>query len=154
MHEKPVALIDDVEKKATIIQINNVAQGAGVRCGMTSSQGLARCLELVVKTRQRAQEKNVQEILLHFAGTLTPYVEATSTGIVTVQFTDFRNIRGKMMRVIDHLADAEILGLAGIASTPDTSFLAAHLGDPVLQVDHIQEFLAALPLETLARVGG
>ena len=39
---------------------------------------------------------------------------------------------------------------AGIASAPDTSFLAAHLAKPVLQVDNAKNFLAPLPIETLA----
>ncbi len=54
---KPVALIDDREKKALIIQLNAAAEQTGVRCGMTPSQGLARCLQLVVKTRILSQEK-------------------------------------------------------------------------------------------------
>ena len=44
---QPVALIDDLEKKALIIQLNAAAEQTGVRCGMTPSQGLARCLQLV-----------------------------------------------------------------------------------------------------------
>ena len=48
---RPVALIDDLEKRALLIQLNATAEHTGVRCGMTPSQGLARCLQLVVKTR-------------------------------------------------------------------------------------------------------
>ena len=132
-----------------IIQLNATAEQAGVRCGMTPSQGLARSLQLVVKTRLLAQEKLVQEILLHFAGTLAPYVEATGAGISTVQFTDAKNLSPKVRRVIEQLADAEIAAQAGIAPTPDASFLAAHLAKPVLQIDDASEFLAALPIETL-----
>jgi hypothetical protein len=117
---------------------------------MTPSQGLARTLELVVKTRSPAQEKLVQEILLHLAGTLAPYLEATASGIATVQFTDARNLTRKVTRVIEQLADAQINAQAGIAPTPDASFLAAHLARPVLQIDDASEFLAALPIETLA----
>ena len=102
---KPVALIDDQEKKATIIQLNAAAEETGVRIGMTPSQGLARNLQLVVKTRAHAQEKLLQEILLHFAGTLAPYVEATGPGISTVQFTDTKNLAAKVTRVIAQLAD-------------------------------------------------
>jgi nucleotidyltransferase/DNA polymerase involved in DNA repair len=149
LRAKPVALIDDLEKKAVIIQLNAVAEQAGVRCGMTPSQGLARSLQLVVKTRLFAQEKLVQEILLHFAGTLAPYVEATGAGISTVQFTDAKNLSQKVERVIEQLAEAEIAAQAGIAPTPDASFLAAHLAKPVLQIDDASEFLAALPIETL-----
>ena len=150
LREKPVALIDDQEKKAVIVQINPAAKQTGVRCGMTPSQGLARCLHLVVKTRSPSQERLLQEILLHFAGTLAPYVEATGPGISTVQFTDTRNVTAKVAEVIALLADSEVIAKAGLAPTPDTSFLAAHLATPVLQVNDSTEFLAALPIEVLA----
>jgi protein ImuB len=148
--DKPAALIDDQEKKAVIIQLNSAAEKAGVRIGMTPSQGLARYLDLVIKVRSHSQEKLLQDILLHFAGTLSPYVEATAPGIVTVQFTDPRNITAKVSCVVEQLTDSEIVAQAGIAPTPDASFLAAHLARPVLQIDNASEFLAALPIEVLA----
>ena len=147
---KAVALIDDHEKKAVIIQLNAPAEESGVRIGMTPSQGLARTLQLVIKVRNRVQEKLLQESLLHFAGTLAPYVEATGPGISTVQFTDTKNVMAKVSEVIALLADSEIIAQAGIAPTPDASFLAAHLARPVLQVEDATEFLAALPIEVLA----
>jgi protein ImuB len=147
---KPVALLDDQEKKAVIIQLNSAAEKAGVRVGMTPSQGLARYLGLVIKVRNPSQEKLLQDILLHFAGTLSPYVEATAPGIATVQFTDTRNLTAKVSCVVEQLTDSEIVAQAGIAPTPDASFLAAHLAKPVLQIDNASEFLAALPIEVLA----
>lgn len=149
LNEKPVALVDDLEKKAVIIQLNAPALESGVQCGMTPSQGLARSLHLIVKTRAFAQEKRMQNILLHFAGTLTPFVETTGPGISTVYFTYTKNLNEKVSRVIAQLAETEIIAQAGIAPTPDTSFLAAHLAKPVLEVDRAGEFLAALPIETL-----
>jgi len=146
---KSVALIDDQEKKAVIVQLNAAAEQTGVRRGMTPSQGLARCLELVVKTRLLPQEKLLQEILLHFAGTLAPYLEATSPGISIVQFTDTKNLMPEVVRVIAQLREIEIVAQAGIAPTPDASFLAAHLAKPVLQIDDAIDFLATLPIETL-----
>jgi hypothetical protein len=92
----------------------------------------------------------VQEILLRLAGTLAPYLESTGAGIATVQFTDTRNLAHNVTRVIGQLADAEIVGQAGIAPTPDASYLAAHLAKPVLQIDDVNEFFAPLPIETLA----
>ena len=150
LSDKPVALLDDQEKKAVIIQLNSGAEKAGVRIGMTPSQGLARYLDLVIKVRSPSQEKLLQDILLHFAGTLSPYVEATAPGIATVQFTDTRNLMAKVSYVIEQLTDSEIVAKAGIAPTPDASFLAAHLAGPVLQIDNASEFLAALPIEVLA----
>jgi nucleotidyltransferase/DNA polymerase involved in DNA repair len=147
---QPVALIDDQEKKAVIVQLNAAAEEAGVRMGMTPSQGLARTLALVIKVRSVAQEKLLQDILLHFAGTLAPYVEDTAPGIATVQFTDTKNLGGKAAGAVAQLARSEIAAQAGIASTPDASFLAAHLGKPVLEINDTREFLDALPIEVLA----
>ena len=147
---KPVGLIDDQEKKAVIIQLTSAAEQTGVRIGMTPSQGLARNLDLAIKVRSLSQEKILQDILLHFAGTLAPYVEATAPGIATVQFTDTRNLTAKVSHVVEQLADSEMAAKAGIAPTPDASFLAAHLARPVLQIDNASEFLAALPIEVLA----
>ena len=147
---QPVALIDDQEKKAIIVQLNGTAEKLGVHRGMTPSQGLARSLELVIKVRNPPQEKLLQEILLHFAGTLSPYVEATAPGISTMEFTDTRNLLTKVSEVVAGLAETEIIAQAGIAPTPDASFLAAHLAEPVLQIEDSSEFLAALPIEVLA----
>ena len=147
---KPVALIDDQAPKALIIQLNQAAEEMGVHPGMTPSQGLARSLALVVKTRARAQERTLAQLLLHFSHTLTPYVEATAPGVCTVQFTDPRNLTAKVERMVGQLADAGIAAHAGIAQTADTSLLAAHLARPVLQVGDIKTFLASLPIETLA----
>jgi protein ImuB len=149
LQSSAVALIDGTEAKATIIQRNDAAERAGVHCGMTPSQGLARCLTLVVKTRCLSAERAIDDIVLHNAYKLSPYIEATAPGIATVQFTDNRDLGGKLSAVIDDLARCEITAQAGIAATPDLSFLAAHLGKPLLQIDDAAEFLATLAIETL-----
>ena len=117
---------------------------------MAPSQGLARSLRLVIKARAHIQEKLIDEILLQHAFTLAPYVEATAPGVCTIQFTDDRNLAAKLARVIERLGKCEITAQAGIAPLPDASFLAAHLARPVLQIDDAKDFLAPLPIETLA----
>jgi nucleotidyltransferase/DNA polymerase involved in DNA repair len=149
LERKAVAIIDDEEKKAVIIQVNPEAEQIGVHCGMTPSQGLARSLHLMVKTRKTAEEKVLQQILLHFASTLAPYVEESGSGLVTIQFTDVKNPGARITRVITQLRETEIVAQAGIAATPDASFLAAHLAKPILEIENRDHFLAALPLETL-----
>jgi nucleotidyltransferase/DNA polymerase involved in DNA repair len=146
----PVAVIDEKDKKATIIQLNPAAEAAGIRKGMTPSQGLARSLSLVIKTRSHSQEKLIDQIVLHYAFTLSPYVEATGPGVCTVQFTDHRDLEGKLSRVIDQLAKCDVTAQAGLAQRPDTSFLAAHLARPVLQIEDAKKFLAQLSIDTLA----
>ncbi len=150
LRSKPFALLDDNQAKTGIIQLNEAAENAGVRKGMTPSQGLARCLSLIVKTRARSQEKLIDEILLHYAFTLSPYVEASAPGICTIQFSDNRDLTPKLSRVIEQLSQCEIIAQAGIALTPDVSFLVAQLARPVLQIENAKKFLAPLSIEALA----
>jgi hypothetical protein len=119
---------------------------------MSPSQALARYLQVTIKARGRMQEKSIQEMLLHYAFTLSPFVEATRPGICTIQFTDNRDLSAKVSRVIEQLAECEITAQAGIALTPDTSLLIAHLARPVLEINDPKEFLAPLPIETLAMI--
>ena len=90
------------------------------------------------------------EMLLHFCYTLAPYLEATAPGVCTVQFTDTKHLTRDVERVITQLQDAGITAQAGIARTPDASFLAAHLARPVLKIEDAEDFLAPLPIETLS----
>src|SRR5438067_1495348 len=107
LRAKPVGLIEEQQRKPVIVQLNEPAEKAGIRKGMTPSQALARSLRVVIKTRAQMQEKSIQEILIHHAFTLSPFVEATAPGICTVQFTDNRNLSEKVSRVIQQLAERE-----------------------------------------------
>ena len=146
---KPVALIETLERKLMITQLNANAETAGVQLGMTPSQGLARSLSLIIKTRALEQEKLLNELLLQHVFTLSPNVEATAPGICTVEFTDHRNLLNKVSRVVEKLATCEISAQAAIAPSPDTSLLGAHLARPVLEIDNANDFLAPLPIEVL-----
>jgi protein ImuB len=158
--QQPLAVLDDTATKAIILQLNDAAEAAGVRAGMAPSQALARCLHLVIKARAREREQQITEILLHHAFMLSPFVEATAPGVCTVEFKQWLQAEGrassragpgeKVKRAIEGLARCDLVAQAGIAPNPDTSFLAAHLADPILPIDQANEFLAPLPIETLA----
>ena len=150
LRAKPVALIEEQERKPLIIQLNQAAENARICKWMTPSQALARCLQVVIKTRVQSQENSIQEILLHHAFTLSSFVENTAPSICTIQFTDNRNLVPKLSRVIEQLAECDITAQAGIAPALDASLLIAHLAHPVLQIENPKEFLAPLPIETLA----
>lgn len=149
LQAQPVALLEGEEAKATILQLTRSAAEAGVSRGMTPSQGRARCLSLIIKTRALEQEKIAGEILLHHAGTLAPEMEATAPGVCTVHFTSAKNCRENVERVIRQLAQLQLTAQAGLAATPDLSFLVACLARPVLQIDDPGKFLAPLPIEAL-----
>jgi hypothetical protein len=146
----PVAIIDEQEAKPTIIQLNDAAEIAGVRLGMTPSQGLARCLSLRVKGRSLMRERAASNLLLHYCFSLSPYVEATAAGVWTVQFSRADKLCHKVTSVVRQLAACEIDVRAGIAPTPDMSFLAANLAQPVLEISDPEKFLAPLPIDILA----
>ena len=147
--EQPLAVLDDTATKAAVLQLNEAAEIAGVRAGMAPSQALARCLHLAIKARARESERQVSDILLHHAFTLSPSVEATGPGVCTVAFRHDRQLQKKLEYLINLLASCNLRAQAGLAPNPDTSFLAAHLAAPVLQVTEISDFLASLPIETL-----
>jgi protein ImuB len=150
LRDQAAALIEEQEKKPLIVQLNRAAESAGVRKGMTPSQALARCLQVVIKARSRPNERAIGDILLQHAFSLSPNVEATAPGVATVQFTDTRKVIDKVADVVARLAECELDAQIGVAWTPDSSFLAAHLAEPVLYVDDVRKFLAPLPIETLA----
>jgi protein ImuB len=146
---KAAALIDERGKKPVILELNRAAQFAGVAAGMTPSQALARCLELLILPRCLQQELAVQEILLERAFSLSPYVEETAPGLCTVQFFDHRDRSDEISRALTELRSCRIIASAGIGPDADVSYLAAHRARPVLVVDDSREFLAPLPLEVL-----
>jgi hypothetical protein len=47
------------------------------------------------------------------------------------------------------MAELQLRAQAGLAATPDLSFLAACLARPVLEIENPQEFLGPLQIETL-----
>ena len=149
LQKQPLAVLDASATKAIILQLNDAAKNEGVCPGMTPSQALGRCLHLVIKARARTQEAQVSDILLHHAFILSPWVEATAPGICTVQFRGAIDFKKKVEHVVHLLARCDLTARAGIAQNPDASFLAAHLADPILQVNEAQKFLAPLPIETL-----
>ena len=153
LYDNAVALIEDYERKPVVIQLNDAGEKAGIGKGMTPSQALARSLRVVIKVRAATREKSMQEILLHHAFTLSPFVEDTAPGVCTIQFTDCRYLNSKVCRVVEQLGKCEIRAQAAVAPTPDASFLAAHMARPVLQIENPKEFLAPLPIETLTLAG-
>ncbi len=158
LRDQPLAVLDDTAIKAVILQLNEAAEKEGVRAGMAPSQALARCLHLVIKARARDCEQQISDILLHHAFMLSPFVEATAPDVCTVQFMQPNNyssllldrLTEKLRCVIDLLRRCDLIARAGIAENPDASFLAAHRAETVLEVKEAKEFLAPLPIETVA----
>jgi len=126
---KPAALLDDRLKKALVVQTNAPARAAGVVAGLTATQAMARCADIVLRPRSAAAEQEADAVLLTVARSLSPRVERTAAGVCTIDLT------GKPAAMhLPHSHEAverlRLLGLdatAGIARTPLLALYAARL---------------------------
>ncbi len=151
LHEQAVAITDETDSKARVLEISEAAAKAGVVPGLSSSQALARCSALTLLSRSPAQETAAQSSLLEIAGTLSPEVEATADGYVTA---DLRSVRSPdwsalATRTVGMLAALHLSARVGIGSNPDLAFLAARHARPALVVQSPTAFLANLAIHEL-----
>src|ERR1051326_1198327 len=78
LNARPVALVDPAAPKPDLIQLTAAARTRGVCEGLTASQALARCPELLVKRRSFAAEQAATDALLQTAYAFSPDIEATA----------------------------------------------------------------------------
>ena len=135
---KPVVLTDPTLTKPCIIQITETARIAGICEGMTPSQAMARCGNLVVKTRSLPQEQAAMEVLMQTAYAFSPNIEATAPGVCTIELkglsiqtneTSAKQWAAEILRVLKQF---HLNGQIGFAETPALALLAAHAAKPIL----------------------
>jgi protein ImuB len=147
-----VALLEDAPAKAVVWQMTEAARQAGVGRGLTATQATARCRDVVIKTRARAQEQTVTALLLQCAACFSPAVEATAEGVCTLDLKGLP-VAGELEKwaqtIIDSLARLQLRARVGAAATPQLAGLAAQRARPFLLARNAEEFIAALPLEAL-----
>ncbi len=155
LNDSPVALFETMGIKSQVAEMNTYAASSLVQRGMTPTQALARCPELHLLTGNPGHERSAQEALLQTTETLSPYLESTGVGVVTVELPSEHQFTEPEMleRLVRPL---RLLGLetrVGLASTPDLAFLAAKYADPVRIVTDTGLFLQPLSIEALAPSG-
>src|SRR5262245_35258506 len=84
LNARAVALIDPALPKPLIVELTSAARAAGVREGLTASQAMARCGDLICRTRSPLQEQAASDVLLQTAYAFSPNIEATLPGVCTV----------------------------------------------------------------------
>lgn len=159
---QPVVLVE--EKPGRIFQMTQAARQAGVRKGMTSSQGLARCPALLVRYRAPEQERMASAALGQCAACASPYLEATEAGVCTLDLKGAGGAEWKKQAesLLGQLRRQELEAKIGVAATPDLALLAAQNARPFLEIRG-PEGLYDLPVaalhaspgleETLRRLG-
>ena len=151
LDDQPVALLDSGGKKPRVAEFNAMARSTRVEVGMTPTQALARCAELVLVSGNPGHERSAQDALLQTAETLSPFLESTGPGIVTVELatecplaeSDFAQ------KCVCPLVPLGLDVRVGVAATPELALLSARFGDPVRVVDSAATFLAPLPIGVL-----
>jgi protein ImuB len=148
---RPIAMTDESDAKARLLEVNEAAARLGVEPGQTSSQALARCGALTLLPRSGAQEISAQAALLEIAGTLSPEVEDTAPGYVTANLQGTRDPDWQALaaRAVAALAELRLAAWIGVGKNPDLAFLAARQARPVLVVQTPTAFLANLAIHEL-----
>jgi protein ImuB len=148
--EIPEALLDT--DGIHVIEVNHLAEDAGILSGMSTSQALARASELVLYKRSSSNEQHLQDTLLQLVYHYSPFIENSAPGIYTLDLRGKR-IRKHSLWLRELLAQLRSIGLtaqAGIGLNPEIALQAARIADPILEVLEDCKLLQSLVLETLA----
>jgi protein ImuB len=150
--EQPAALLENQGTKPRISELNARARAAQVQPGMTPTQAMARCAGLHLLKGNPGHERAAQETMLQTAETLSPFLEITAPGIVTVELPGEHHFdEGELMqKCVRPLQSIGFDVRVGVAGTPDLALLAARFAEPVRLVDSAAAFLEPLPVEVLA----
>jgi protein ImuB len=149
--QQPAALLEHQGTKPRVDEFNAPAMAFQVERGMTPTQALARCPGLHLVSGNPGHERSAQEMLLQVAETLSPFLEATAPGVITIELPPERAISEAelMEKCVEPLLAMRIEIHVGVASTPDLALLAARFAHPVRLVELTADFLSSLPVHAL-----
>ncbi len=145
---EPFALVDATGTKSRILE----SRADAVDAGMTLTQATARCPGLQLKAPNLAQEISAQEILLQTAQGLSPFVESTSPGVITVELPLERRFTAEDFQdqIITPLKELGLDVVVGMAANADLALLASRHAEPIQIVKEPRSFLRPLPVGALA----
>jgi protein ImuB len=148
------ALVVAESAQPAVTQLTPAARERGVEEGLTASQAVARCADLVIKNRSAAQEQSATEILLQIAGAFTPHLESTGPGVCTMELRGLALENEAVARqwaskIIAALAQFQLTAQIGFAPAPGLALILAQAADPVLLAENPRESALALPVAAL-----
>jgi protein ImuB len=146
-----VALLDYEGKKPLVSEMTPQAAVSRVEIGMTPTQAKARCADLHLLSGNSGHERAAESAMLQTAETLSPFLETTTAGVVTVEWPSGKGFDAKEMisLLVEPLHRIGLNIRIGVAATPFLAHLTARLAEPVLKIDDAPAFLAPLPVEIL-----
>jgi DNA-directed RNA polymerase specialized sigma24 family protein len=118
---------------------------------LTPTQALARCAELRLLNGNPGHERSAQDALLQTAEVLSPFLESTAPGAVTIELPPEITFSEAELfqKCISPLAALGVEVRLGVAATPELALLSARLANPIRMVEFSASFLAPLPIEAL-----
>jgi protein ImuB len=155
-NNRAAALFAGTSKKSVSIALNPVARAAGVELGMTAPQAVARCPDLLIRTAQPEAEHETRAALLAAGFALSPLIEDTAPGVCTIDLKGAQTSRvpPALAAAVAALTRLHLPATAGFARTPLLALYAARhaavLSQPTFVVSDEKNFLAPLPLTTIA----
>src|SRR2546425_3641761 len=81
---KSIALVDPALNTPRVRDVTEAARTAGVTQGLTPTQALARCREVIIRHRSPGQEAAATSAVLQGAYNFSPHIEDTAPGAVTL----------------------------------------------------------------------
>ncbi|HEY9510166.1 MAG TPA: DNA polymerase Y family protein, partial [Verrucomicrobiae bacterium] len=131
LQNQPVALIDPDLPKPNIVQLTSAARAKGVVEDLTPSQAMARCANLLIKTRSLNQEQAATDVLLQTAYAFSPNIEATAPGVCTMELKglgleDEAALTQWAGKILQALTQLNLRAQMGISITPSLALMAAH----------------------------
>jgi protein ImuB len=148
---EPCAVIEGETSKSRVLEANGLAQRDGVHPGIISTQAQARCANLRLCSRLPEQEQIISNLLREIAGTLSPFIEATSPDSCTIdlQWSKNKNWSLCAKEIVDRFLSIGLRTRVGLAATPDLALFAAKRANPILIIDQSAEFLSELSLSSI-----
>lgn len=133
---RPLAAICSESNRAIILSCNPAAQRHGVRAGSTPAEATALCPSLHCLPRCPPAEARIGNLLIKWADTLSPRVEATAGGLVTA---DLRGLSAPALQqavgaLLPRFQQAGLSARLGVAATPEHAQWAAALAETALAV--------------------
>lgn len=96
---KPIALLEDQGAKHRICEMTAIARKFRVEPGMTPTQAMARCPEIRIVRVNDGQERSAQEAVLQIAENLSPFLESTKPGVVTIELPAEKSITAEFASI-------------------------------------------------------
>ena len=154
---KPVALVDPARSTPAVCDVTALAHDAGVVAGLTPTQALARCRDVIVRHRSPAQENAATEALLQCAYGFSPYLENTAPGVCTLDLRGLAELKNADSQVLAAwagrlrilLSGLNLRARIGVGLTPNLARHAARWSDGIEIVSNPQAFVSSLPVAAL-----